>query len=636
MAPITLKQYVVLSFGLLLGLFVHLLNVYDFYFYHIIMHITITKASTMIITNAGLLTLYFLGKVILNMFVGRLRDIELEEIIDQGRMFLLDTIFFLLFSSPTIDNVEVGAMVLSRYITLVLILKLLHLISHIRINHMFELDRPKTIAIVRMAALLNILLVIDINLVFKYYGLLSKDSTLRLWVFFESVSLLVSCSTSIGKYLVHVVDLKLQAIQLAIRQEEDGTLEQGNAYSSGMQAHNFVWSNKNAILFYMEVFGDICSLITYLLFIILFLVLNPSRIPLYIMGDIFHVLKALYNKLSSFKRYRKLTKNIETRLQEATLEEIERIDTCIVCRDTLYIGSKKIPCGHVFHLDCLKSWFIQQQTCPICRAPITIQDEEPEPSSATTVEDSNHPQATENHSEVNNVEDLVSSDQTRANINSEPASTSVSSAFNSNESRSSATQNSSSSIEDNSGSVKRILKSWLVSEHKAKSIEELASTKVTKDPKRTKLQISKHSLFKTKCYLSNPKASKFVNSGDHINSLPPQVLSLQPQILLELNKTLDQRTFGGEYESQEFSEMMSKMYKKNADIWLNRITKLVNTREHSFIQHSALVEQKSSNHIQEESLSNMYESSCRADPLRNLMDAVNTQLKETKNINKAA
>lgn len=597
------------------------------------MHITITKASTMIITNAGLLALYFLCKLVLNIFVGRLRDIELEEIIDQGRMFLLDTIFFLLFSSPTIDNVEVGAMVLSRYITLVLILKLLHLISHIRINHMFELDRPKTITIIRMAALLNILLVIDVSLVFKYYGLLSKDSTLRLWVFFETVSLFVSCSTSIGKYLVHIVDLKLQAIQLTMRQEDDEAPEQENTNSPRTQAHNFVWSNKNAILFYMEVFGDVCSLITYLLFIILFLVLNPSRIPLYIMGDIFHVLKALYSKLSSFRRYRKLTKNIETRLQEATIEEIERIDTCIVCRDILYIGSKKIPCGHVFHLDCLKSWFIQQQTCPICRAPITIQDEETEPLTAETGEGNNPPEVSETNIEVNNtVDDSGQLDQLKTISNPDtvvaPASSSLS---NSSESKNFIAPNFSSSNEESSGSVKRILKNWLVTEHKT-TAEEQVSTKVTNDPKLKKFQISKHPLFKSKSGKSTPNIARSMNRvGDYNTSnLPPQILALQPQVLLELNKALDQKTSGHEYESLEFYEMMSKMYKRNADVWLNRINELINTKDRILIQYSAQDDQKITSNMKGDGLSNIYENrSYQADPLRNLMDAVNTQLNET-------
>lgn len=29
--------------------------------------------------------------------------------------------------------------------------------------------------------------------------------------------------------------------------------------------------------------------------------------------------------------------------------------------------SKKLPCGHIFHTTCLRSWFQRQQTCPTCR-----------------------------------------------------------------------------------------------------------------------------------------------------------------------------------------------------------------------------------------------------------------------------
>lgn len=29
--------------------------------------------------------------------------------------------------------------------------------------------------------------------------------------------------------------------------------------------------------------------------------------------------------------------------------------------------AKKLPCGHIFHSACLRSWFQRQQTCPTCR-----------------------------------------------------------------------------------------------------------------------------------------------------------------------------------------------------------------------------------------------------------------------------
>ncbi|CBK22762.2 LOW QUALITY PROTEIN: uncharacterized protein [Blastocystis hominis] len=34
-----------------------------------------------------------------------------------------------------------------------------------------------------------------------------------------------------------------------------------------------------------------------------------------------------------------------------------------------------MPCGHVFHADCLKSWIMQKQSCPTCNK--SLLDEEP-------------------------------------------------------------------------------------------------------------------------------------------------------------------------------------------------------------------------------------------------------------------
>ena len=40
----------------------------------------------------------------------------------------------------------------------------------------------------------------------------------------------------------------------------------------------------------------------------------------------------------------------------------------ICCLNTLYFtASKKLPCNHIFHTSCLRSWFQRQQTCPTCR-----------------------------------------------------------------------------------------------------------------------------------------------------------------------------------------------------------------------------------------------------------------------------
>ncbi|KAH7971626.1 hypothetical protein HPB52_000655 [Rhipicephalus sanguineus] len=36
-------------------------------------------------------------------------------------------------------------------------------------------------------------------------------------------------------------------------------------------------------------------------------------------------------------------------------------------------GNKRLPCSHIFHTACLRSWFQRQQTCPTCRMDVLRQ-----------------------------------------------------------------------------------------------------------------------------------------------------------------------------------------------------------------------------------------------------------------------
>ncbi len=57
---------------------------------------------------------------------------------------------------------------------------------------------------------------------------------------------------------------------------------------------------------------------------------------------------------------------------DATAEELAATDNiCIICREEMLAPStKKLPCNHIFHKSCLRSWFQRQQTCPTCRLDI--------------------------------------------------------------------------------------------------------------------------------------------------------------------------------------------------------------------------------------------------------------------------
>ncbi len=95
---------------------------------------------------------------------------------------------------------------------------------------------------------------------------------------------------------------------------------------------------------------------------------------------------------------------MNARYPDATADEVAREDVCIICREDMRpwrqppeqagqpagtagaaganaanatpiderLRPKKLPCGHILHFACLRSWLERQQNCPTCRRPVLI------------------------------------------------------------------------------------------------------------------------------------------------------------------------------------------------------------------------------------------------------------------------
>lgn len=99
-------------------------------------------------------------------------------------------------------------------------------------------------------------------------------------------------------------------------------------------------------------------------------------------------------RLNSVLRYRRAIQEMN-RYPDATQQDLDQENTCIICREDMRVWDlnanpgaldrirpKKLPCGHILHLGCLKSWLERQQVCPTCRSPVT-------PDRANTTQNAN-------------------------------------------------------------------------------------------------------------------------------------------------------------------------------------------------------------------------------------------------------
>lgn len=156
------------------------------------------------------------------------------------------------------------------------------------------------------------------------------------------------------------------------------------------------WENKSMWVFYIELttgarlyvlfrnlmnicISDFLKLTTYLVFFTI--IITYYGLPLNIVRDVYITARSFIARLRALHRYQTATRNMDQRYPNATPEEMSAMSdrTCIICREEMVLNEaeqapintdgpnttpKKLPCGHIFHFHCLRSWLERQQSCP--------------------------------------------------------------------------------------------------------------------------------------------------------------------------------------------------------------------------------------------------------------------------------
>ena len=79
------------------------------------------------------------------------------------------------------------------------------------------------------------------------------------------------------------------------------------------------------------------------------------------------LLMELRRRYRRHKHYLLVVQLMESNFEVASEEDIAKFsDECAICWDSM-VTARKLPCGHLFHNFCLRSWLEQDASCPTCR-----------------------------------------------------------------------------------------------------------------------------------------------------------------------------------------------------------------------------------------------------------------------------
>ncbi|KAI9295368.1 hypothetical protein K502DRAFT_337572 [Neoconidiobolus thromboides FSU 785] len=323
-------------------------------FYTSAIQLSQSSPSLLILLNFGIFTTLMLGKLLQAIFFGPLRAIEVEHLYERSWFAVTETCL-----AMTIFRDEFDSQFVVLFISL-LFVKIFHWLCQDRVDFMEQSATLPFHFHIRMTVLMINLLITDLLFVlYTVDNTLTIGPTMLIVFGFEYAILAAAVLATYSKYVLHVIDS---------RTEE-------------------TWENKSLYIFYLELIIDFIKLLIYIIFF--GIVLIQFGIPLHILRDIYVTLRSFLQKCRDLIRYRQATRNMNERYPDATPEELSRMSdpTCIICREEMVHrdntnvqregrneGSsdipKKLPCGHVFHFSCLRSWLERQQSCPTCRSPV--------------------------------------------------------------------------------------------------------------------------------------------------------------------------------------------------------------------------------------------------------------------------
>jgi len=312
-------------------------------FYPSVVYITKSNPSMAAIYLLAFTMVILLGKCLKKVFFGSLRAAEFEHLIERSFYAVTETCL-----AFTVFRDDFSPKFVALF-TVLLFLKAFHWLADYRVDFMERSPIITLLFHIRVTSLLLMLSLLDLVLVnHAYHSTITRGASVQLVFGFEYAILLTVVLNIAVKYACHTVDL---------------------------QSEN-PWENKAVYLLYTELVMGFFKVLLYAVFMVI--MIRIHTFPLFIIRPMYLTIRSFKKALNDVILSRRAIRNMNTLYPDATPEELAAVDNvCIICREEMITGAKKLPCGHIFHAACLRSWFQRQQTCPTCRMDILRQPATP-------------------------------------------------------------------------------------------------------------------------------------------------------------------------------------------------------------------------------------------------------------------
>jgi len=273
------------------------------------------------------------GKFMRKLFFGQLRAAETEHLIERSWYAVTETCL-----AFTVFRDDFSPRFVALF-TVLLFLKCFHWLAEDRIDYMERSPLISFLFHIRAVSLTTLLSILDLYFIsHAYHNTLIKGPSVQLVFGFEYAVLLTAVVHVFVKYVLHAVDLH----------------------------RDNPWENKAVYLLYSELILGGVKVVLYFLF--LAIMIKVHTFPLFVIRPMYLTIREFKKALSDVVLSRRAIRNMNTLYPDATAEDLSATDNvCIICREDMRVMCKKLPCNHIFHTSCLRSWFQRQQTCPTCR-----------------------------------------------------------------------------------------------------------------------------------------------------------------------------------------------------------------------------------------------------------------------------